>query len=62
MKHNFLSFNSFFYNHPCYGTLPSRVLFFLPLLWRFNPAEPVVDKSVILWRIKMSRAFPRIIV
>ena len=31
---------------------------FLPLLRRFNPAEPVVDKSVILQRIKMSRAFP----
>ena len=31
---------------------------FLPLLQRFNPAEPVVEKSVILYRIKMSRAFP----
>jgi hypothetical protein len=33
---------------------------FLPLLPRFNPAEPVVEKCVILQRIKMSRAFPRI--
>jgi len=32
---------------------------FLPLLRRFNPADPVVEKSVILWRIKMSRAFLR---
>jgi hypothetical protein len=31
------------------------------LLRRFNPAEPVVEKSVILSRIKMSRAFPRIL-
>ena len=33
---------------------------FLPLLWRLNPAEPVVGKSITLQRIKMSRAFPRI--
>ena len=33
---------------------------FLPLLWRFNPAEPVVEKSVILYRIKMSHTFPRL--
>ena len=32
---------------------------FLPLLQHFNLAEPVVEKSVILQRIKMSRAFPR---
>ena len=36
------------------------VLWFLPVLRRFNPAEPVVEKSVILSRIKMSRAFPGI--
>ena len=34
---------------------------FLPLLRRFNPAEPVVAKSVILQRIKMSRAFPHML-
>ena len=35
------------------------VVTFLLLLRRFNPAEPVVEKSVILQRIKISRAFPR---
>jgi hypothetical protein len=34
---------------------------FLPLLRRFNTAEPVVKNSVILQRIKMSRAFPRML-
>ena len=34
---------------------------FLPLLRRFNPAEPVVEKSVILERIKISRAFPHML-
>ena len=34
---------------------------FLPLLRHFNPAEPVVEKSVILSRIKMSHAFPRVL-
>jgi hypothetical protein len=33
---------------------------FLPLLRRAKPAQPVVEKCVILQRIKMSRAFPRI--
>jgi hypothetical protein len=28
---HFWSFSSFFYNHPCFGTLPSRVLFYM---WR----------------------------
>ena len=34
---------------------------FLPLLRRFNPAELVVEKSVILERIKMSRVYPRML-
>jgi hypothetical protein len=34
---------------------------FLPLLRHFNPAEPMVEKSVILLRIKMSRAFSRML-
>jgi hypothetical protein len=34
---------------------------FLPLLRRFNPVEPVVEKSVMLQSIKMSRAFPRML-
>ena len=33
---------------------------FLPLLRRVNPAEPAVKKSVILYRIKISHAFPRL--
>jgi hypothetical protein len=33
---------------------------FLPLLRRFNSAEPAVEKSAILYRIKMSHAFPRL--
>lgn len=35
------------------------ILIFLPLLRCLNPAEPVLEKSVILCRIKLSRAFPR---
>ena len=36
------------------------VFAFLLLLRRFNPAEPVVEQSVILQRINMYRVFPRI--
>ena len=39
----------------------SELSLFLPLLRRFNPAEPVVEKSVILYRIKISRTFPRML-
>jgi hypothetical protein len=48
----FLQVNAFYSRYKQYL---SQLLL---LLRRFNPTEPVVEKSVILYRIKMSRAFP----